>query len=72
MRASRPACCGLAAAALMRVYRSPATGKPVSRAGSPYAIFWTVIMIIVRTAGLAARASRLPSPDLATAGQSGR
>jgi hypothetical protein len=107
--------CGLGAAALMRVYRSPATGKPVSHAGWPYAIFWTVIiaaraafsygaahwftgsivswaianqvseaaitdglifmaiiMIIVRTAGLAARASRLPSPGLATAGQSGR
>ncbi len=96
---------GLAAAALMRVYRSPATGKPVSSAGWPYAIFWTVVigaraafsygaahwftgsivawaianqvseaaitdglifmavvMIIVRTAGLAARASRLPEP----------
>ena len=107
--------CGLGAAALMRVDRSPATGKPVSHAGWPYAIFWTVIiaaraafsygaahwftgsivswaianqvseaaitdglifmaiiMIIVRTAGLAARASRLPSPALATAGQSGR
>jgi hypothetical protein len=96
---------GLAAAALMRVYRSPATGKPVSRAGWPYAAFWTVViaaraafsygaahwftgsivawavanqvsaaaitdglifmavtMVIVRTAGLAARASRLPAP----------
>ena len=36
--------CGLAAAALMRVYRSPKTGKPVSRAGAPYAIFWTVVI----------------------------
>jgi hypothetical protein len=97
---------GLAAAALMRVYRGPQTGKPVSRAGWPYAIFWTVIigaraafsygaahwftgsivawaianqvseaaitdglifmaivMIIVRTAALAARASRLPIPS---------
>jgi hypothetical protein len=107
---------GLAAAALMRVYRSPRTGKPVSRAGWAYTIFWTVIigaraafsygaahwftgsivswaianqvseaaiadglifmavvMIIVRTAGLAARASRLPSPAhaSATAGQAG-
>ena len=35
---------GLAAAALMRVYRSPATGKPVSSAGWPYAIFWTVVI----------------------------
>ena len=35
---------GLAAAALMRVYRSPETGKPVSRAAVPYAIFWIVIV----------------------------
>jgi hypothetical protein len=35
---------GLAAAALMRVYRSPGTGRPVSRAGIPYAIFWIVII----------------------------
>jgi hypothetical protein len=95
--------CGLAAAALMRVYRSPATGKPVSAAGWPYALLWTVIvgaraafsyglahwfqapvvswaianhvtlaaitdglifmaimMVLVRTAGLRVRASRLP------------
>ena len=101
---------GLAAAALMRVYRSPATGKPASQAGWPYAAFWTVIigaraafswgaahwftssivswcianqvsqaaitdglifmaimMVIVRTAGLGARAARLPG--LAAAGQ---
>jgi hypothetical protein len=94
---------GLAAGALMRVYRSPLTGKPVSSAGLAYALFWTVViaaraafsygaahwftgsivawaianqvsqaaitdglifmaivMVIVRTAGLAARASRLP------------
>jgi hypothetical protein len=99
---------GLAAAALMRVYRSPLTGKPVSSAGWPYAIFWTVIvaaraafswgaahwftgslvswaianqvsqaaitdglifmaiaMVIIRTVGLAARATRLPSPAMA-------
>jgi hypothetical protein len=35
---------GIAAAALMRVYRSPATGAPVSRAAWPYAIFWTVVI----------------------------
>ena len=95
---------GLAAAALTRVYRSPLTGKPVSRAGWPYAAFWTVIigaraafswgaahwftsalvswaiasqvsgaaitdglifmaitMVLIRTAGLGVRASRLPA-----------
>ena len=36
--------CGLAASALMGVYRSPTTGKPVSRAGLPYAIFWIAII----------------------------
>jgi membrane protease YdiL (CAAX protease family) len=35
---------GLAAAALMGVYRSPETGRPVSRAGAPYAILWTVVV----------------------------
>lgn len=35
---------GIGAAALMRVYRNPATGAAVSRAGWPYAIFWTVIV----------------------------
>jgi hypothetical protein len=35
---------GLAAVALMHVYRSPKTGKPVSRAGAPYAALWTVII----------------------------
>jgi len=35
---------GLAAAALMGVYRSPKTGRPVSRAGAPYAILWTVVV----------------------------
>ena len=99
---------GLAAAALMGVYRSPETGRPVSRAGAPYAALWIVIvgaraafsygaehwfagplvswavanqvsvaantdglifmavaMVLVRTAGLAARASRLSAPALA-------
>jgi membrane protease YdiL (CAAX protease family) len=97
---------GLAAAALMHVYRSPKTGKPVSRAGWPYALLWTVVvgaraafsygsvhwfraqigswaianhvtlaaitdglifmavvMVLVRTAGLRVRASRLPAAD---------
>jgi hypothetical protein len=105
---------GLAAAALMHVYRSPATGRPVSRAGWSYAIFWTVVvgaraafsygaahwftdsivswaianqvseaaitdglifmavtMIIVRTVGLAARASRLPGAVRTPVGQAG-
>jgi hypothetical protein len=35
---------GLAAAALMHVYRSPQTGKPVSRAGVPYAALWVVVI----------------------------
>ena len=35
---------GLAATALMGVYRSPETGKPVSSAGVPYAILWIVII----------------------------
>ena len=96
--------CGLVATMLMRVYRSPKTGKPVSAAGFPYAIVWTVIvgaraafsygasnwfpaqlvqwcaahqvtgaaitdglifmaitMVLVRTLGLYARATRLPA-----------
>lgn len=35
---------GLVAAALMKVYRSPETGKPVTRAGAGYAICWTLII----------------------------
>jgi hypothetical protein len=35
---------GLAAAALMRVYRSPRTGAPASSAGWPYAAFWAVVV----------------------------
>jgi hypothetical protein len=97
---------GVIAGALMHVYRSPATGRPVSRAGWPYALFWTVIiaaraafsygaahwftgslvswaianrvteaaitdglifmavmMVIIRTAALGVRASRLPGPS---------
>jgi hypothetical protein len=93
---------GLAAAALMRVYRNPRTGTAASSAGWPYALFWALVigaraafsygaahwfttsivtwcitnqvseaaiadglifmaltMIIVRTAGLQVRASRL-------------
>ena len=94
---------GLAALALTRVYRSPRSGKPVSRATWPYALLWTlvvgaraafsygaahwfpaqlaqwctahqvtgaaitdglifmaVVMLLTRTAGLAARAAALP------------
>src|ERR1700727_256019 len=36
--------CGLVVTTLMRVYRSPKTGKPVSAAGLPYAIAWTLIV----------------------------
>ncbi len=96
---------GLAAAAMMRVYRNPAAGASASAAGWPYAAFWTLVvgaraafsygaahwftgslvswcianqvsqaaitdglifmaiaMVIVRTAALAGRASRLPEP----------
>jgi hypothetical protein len=35
---------GLAAAALMGVCRSPKIGKPVSRVGVPYAIFWIAVI----------------------------
>jgi hypothetical protein len=35
---------GLAAVALTRVYRSPQTGKPVSRAGWGYALLWTIVI----------------------------
>ena len=36
--------CGLVAIALMRVYRSPRTGRPVSAAGFPYAMVWIVVV----------------------------
>ncbi len=36
--------CGLVITTLMRVYRSPRTGKPVSAVGFPYAIVWTVVV----------------------------
>ena len=35
---------GLAAVALMNVYRSPETGRPVSGAGRPYALLWIVVI----------------------------
>jgi hypothetical protein len=35
---------GLAALALMSVYRNPETGRPASRAGAPYAIFWILVI----------------------------
>ena len=36
--------CGFIATKLMDVYRSPETGKPVSRAATPYAILWVVVI----------------------------
>lgn len=36
--------CGLAAIGLMRVYRSPRTGLPVSGSGAPYALLWTAVI----------------------------
>jgi hypothetical protein len=35
---------GLIAAKLMTVYRSPETGRPVSRAGTGYAALWAVVV----------------------------
>lgn len=35
---------GTLAGALMHVYRSPRTGKSVSRAGLPYAALWTIVI----------------------------
>jgi hypothetical protein len=35
---------GLIALALFKVYRSPRTGKPVSRATWPYALLWTLVI----------------------------
>jgi hypothetical protein len=35
---------GLAATTLMSVYRSPRTGRPVSRAGLGYAVLWIVVI----------------------------
>ncbi|SRR5579875_1438167 len=61
--------CGLAASALMGVYRSPTTGKPVSRAGLPYAIFWA--MILARTVTLSARV-QAPGPGPQAAQRRGR
>src|SRR5579863_2693080 len=36
--------CGLLVSVLIRVYRSPRTGRPVSAAGWPYALAWIVIV----------------------------
>lgn len=36
--------CGVLVTTLMRVYRSPQTGKPVSAAGLPYAMVWILIV----------------------------
>jgi hypothetical protein len=35
---------GAAALTLMRIYRSPRTGKPVSRATAPYALLWIAVI----------------------------
>ena len=35
---------GVAAAALMRVWADPRTGKPVSHAGAPYALLWIALV----------------------------
>jgi hypothetical protein len=35
---------GLMATGLMKVYRSPKTGRPVSRAGFGYAILWIIVI----------------------------
>jgi hypothetical protein len=35
---------GLLTTALMRVYRSPETGRPVTGAGVPYALLWTIVI----------------------------
>ena len=41
--------CGLVAIALIKVYRSPQTGKPVTAAGLPYAMIW-IAVVAARTA----------------------
>ncbi len=35
---------GLASAGLMRVYRSPQTDQPVTRAGFAYGLLWTTVI----------------------------
>ena len=53
--------CGAVVAALMRVYRSPKTGQPVSAAGFPYALAW--IVVVGARAAFSFGASRLvPGP----------
>ena len=36
---------GLASTGLMRVYRSPRTGQPVTRAGFAYGLLWTTVIV---------------------------
>lgn len=36
--------CGILATCLMKLYRSPQTGKPVTRAEAPYALLWTAVI----------------------------
>ncbi|MBR7825330.1 hypothetical protein KDK95_03350 [Actinospica sp. MGRD01-02] len=54
---------GLLAVMFMRVYRSPQTGRPVSAAGWPYALLWTVV--VGARAFFSYGASRLFSRQLA-------
>lgn len=36
--------CGLLVSLLIRVYRSPKTGRPASASGLPYALAWIVVV----------------------------
>jgi hypothetical protein len=36
--------CGIIAIAQMKIYRSPSTGKPVSRTSAPYALLWITVI----------------------------
>src|SRR5260370_31556624 len=57
---------GLVVTTLMRVYRSPRTGKPVSAAGLPYAIVRT--LIVAARAAYSAGATHWFPPQLAQRG----
>jgi len=55
--------CGLVVATLMRVYRSPKTGKPVSAAGFGYALVW--LLVVGARAAFSYGATHWFSADLA-------